>query len=651
MIKKTIFDNFPLEGVIKRSSITYVKAKVMNMDGKKHLLMTISSNKDVLKVVMNKDEYIYWHNEKVSRRNPADISWNFQYKSDNNYYGYGYHHTKKKVKFVSEADEKAFFGFRKLNKEDQCGGQSHFWDVFYQYCSKIYNDNAEKRKRQKIKEETKQSNLLSADLGVMPRINPKKYLPHYILHKNNMCKCTNCEKDIEIPQKVKHREMIKCPKCRKKVQFIDRSRKTSAINDIAWVVVPDGTTLRYVLIDRWINDMQISTHKEECARIYLTDGKPQYWEKCWKWDEKKKRWHPSRNHFFKDVINMHNNRYFNGFAAPYRDMGPFFQQLYSFFPSMTEEGFYWDGIIADIIRRDAGKTYELLIRAGYMKYAQNCSATVQVYRHETLEEILHLNRSNRRALGINPACEEIHFAQQCEKYGLLYNEPKAVALRESFGYIPDKEILQSKTIAKCNYLKSQITPDGRMQYLYNEWKHYINMCQALGYDLKNKAVLFPKDFRAMDKKISDEYDAKQEEIKAKKKALEVEDYKETISRLKKAMSESSFVKKLSKCGKGLVVKVPETPEELDKEHVALCNCLHTYKEKMAKGTAIIFFIRKVEDPDTAYFAMEYSNGKVQQIRGKNNCAAPPLVEHFGYAVIDCLNESPIIHTLAASVAS
>ena len=96
MIKKTIFDNFPLEGVIKRSSITYVKAKVMNMDGKKHLLMTISSNKDVLKVVMNKDEYIYWHNEKVSRRNPADISWNFQYKSDNNYYGYGYHHTKKK---------------------------------------------------------------------------------------------------------------------------------------------------------------------------------------------------------------------------------------------------------------------------------------------------------------------------------------------------------------------------------------------------------------------------------------------------------------------------------------------------------------------------------------------------------------------------
>lgn len=78
------------------------------------------------------------------------------------------------------------------------------------------------------------------------------------------------------------------------------------------------------------------------------------------------------------------------------------------------------------------------------------------------------------------------------------------------------------------------------------------------------------------------------------------------------------IKKFLKGTSGLLVKIPETREELIKEGNRLHNCLATYADKMAAGKTTIFFIRKIDDPDKEYFAMEYRDGEIKQLYTYHN---------------------------------
>ena len=56
--------------------------------------------------------------------------------------------------------------------------------------------------------------------------------------------------------------------------------------------------------------------------------------------------------------------------------------------------------------------------------------------------------------------------------------------------------------------------------------------------------------------------------------------------------------------------------------------LYTYVDRVAKGQTHIFFVRRVEEPDTPYFTMEYNKGRVIQCRGSHNCEMPSSVKTF-----------------------
>ena len=43
---------------------------------------------------------------------------------------------------------------------------------------------------------------------------------------------------------------------------------------------------------------------------------------------------------------------------------------------------------------------------------------------------------------------------------------------------------------------------------------------------------------------------------------------------------------------------------------------------------MIFFIRKLEDPNTPFFTLEYKNGIVAQNRGAKNCKRTKEVQEF-----------------------
>lgn len=69
-------------------------------------------------------------------------------------------------------------------------------------------------------------------------------------------------------------------------------------------------------------------------------------------------------------------------------------------------------------------------------------------------------------------------------------------------------------------------------------------------------------------------------------------------------------------------------QEIKNEGAALHHCVGTYVDRVAKGQTHIFFVRRVEEPDTPYFTMEYNKGRVIQCRGSHNCEMPSSVKTF-----------------------
>ena len=78
----------------------------------------------------------------------------------------------------------------------------------------------------------------------------------------------------------------------------------------------------------------------------------------------------------------------------------------------------------------------------------------------------------------------------------------------------------------------------------------------------------------------------------------------------------------------MIVRVPRDTQESKNEGAALDHCVGTDGDRVAKGQTHIFFVRRVEEPDTPYFTMEYNNGRVIQCRGNHNCGMPASVKAF-----------------------
>lgn len=159
------------------------------------------------------------------------------------------------------------------------------------------------------------------------------------------------------------------------------------------------------------------------------------------------------------------------------------------------------------------------------------------------------------------------------------------------------------------------------QNIISDWLDYLKECKSLGMDLKDTAVIFPKNLR-----FAHENTTKQ--IKLKKEKL----LKEKIERLslKRQRYKYSF--------KNIVSMPAASIDELIAEGAALNHCVGTYADRYAKGETDIVFIRKVFEPDRSFYTMEIKNNKVVQVRGSHNCGmtdeVKEFVEHFKNDVLN-----------------
>lgn len=143
-----------------------------------------------------------------------------------------------------------------------------------------------------------------------------------------------------------------------------------------------------------------------------------------------------------------------------------------------------------------------------------------------------------------------------------------------------------------------------------DYEDYLRQCRELRYDMRDTAISFPHDFRAMHTRCSEILSQIQQEENRRKREEKARVFNENYQ----LRTELEF-----RSGEYLI-RQPESMDEIVAEGRALHHCVAGYAVRHAEGILHILFIRRASDPDTPLYTMELStSGKVEQVRGLRNC--------------------------------
>lgn len=149
---------------------------------------------------------------------------------------------------------------------------------------------------------------------------------------------------------------------------------------------------------------------------------------------------------------------------------------------------------------------------------------------------------------------------------------------------------------------------------------YIRWLEEMGYDMRNEFNLYPKDF----KKAHDDKSKEYTRFKDRQAKEDEKRFKRLLAKLRK---ETEDVDAMNLKTEGMFIRLPKELDELKREGETLHHCVGTYRDRVAKGDTMIFFIRLESDPDQPFYTLEWK-GRVVQCRGFKNCDMTPEVKAF-----------------------
>lgn len=177
------------------------------------------------------------------------------------------------------------------------------------------------------------------------------------------------------------------------------------------------------------------------------------------------------------------------------------------------------------------------------------------------------------------------------------------------------DFMKYSTLHKLNrYLREQNI------FFSIDYFDYIRWLEEMGCNMKSEFNLYPKNF----KKAHDERSKEYLKFQEKKHQLEVEQFNALLKKMKEEVTEDNPVNVKIQ---GLFIRLPNSLDELSIEGEALHHCVATYKDRVANGETLIYFIRQEKEPDKPFYTLEWK-GKVVQCRGRNNCSMTPEVKAF-----------------------
>lgn len=151
------------------------------------------------------------------------------------------------------------------------------------------------------------------------------------------------------------------------------------------------------------------------------------------------------------------------------------------------------------------------------------------------------------------------------------------------------------------------------QMRLGDYADYLKECSLLGYDMKNKKTLYPKNLQEAHKITSNAVEIAKDQIRQK----------EFDAGIKKVYDKPEYT------DGNLLIRPAASINELCGESKALSHCVRTYADRVCNGKCAILFIRKIEEPDMPFYTLELSpGGDIVQCRGDHNCDMTDEVKAF-----------------------
>lgn len=179
-----------------------------------------------------------------------------------------------------------------------------------------------------------------------------------------------------------------------------------------------------------------------------------------------------------------------------------------------------------------------------------------------------------------------------------------------------------------NYVDRQ---NGRPRNVMHDWFDYLGWMKALHRDIKDEYYLLPKNLQAAHDDMLEEYTKKEDKIKKERQ-------KQLIKNIAKTLAEAERSGEYGMKTRKYMIVVPKDAQDIRREGEKQHHCVGTYVERVAKGETMILFVRKVKEPETPFYTMEWKNGKVVQCRGKRNAPMTEEVKAFVSAFEKMMNE-------------
>ena len=213
-------------------------------------------------------------------------------------------------------------------------------------------------------------------------------------------------------------------------------------------------------------------------------------------------------------------------------------------------------------------------------------------------------------------CRELYFFRDLRKRGTMLPGAHWEWLRKVPAAYGDFFMVKAYLNVRpaVNYFR-KICPGGTTctYNLISDYKDYLDMAKQLGYDMKSKSVLFPRNI----KKAHD----------AVNKLLQVKKDKETDGKIRKR--EAELNRKYAFEADGLLIRAPRDMGDFIDEGSMQNNCVaRMYMKPHAKGSTDILFMRRADEPDKSFCTVEICKGEIQQFRAKDNKEPPADAKKF-----------------------
>lgn len=472
----------------------------------------------------------------------------------------------------------------------------------------------------------------------------RKTMSHsqYIFYdrKNNLGTCSCCGSEmklLELP-KFKDKETGKCPRCGEKIRYrseVKRQRYNTYDEGMAVLVQKHAYHVliaRYFQIKYDYNNSQIpKVTVQEVIRTIIDYDKHSVHDYEWYYYNRAMRWclpqssmfHPNGFHHFFLKGRLHKA----GLAKELRTAGmntylQGWEQINQFMKTDSAKYCYMhiqypEHLAVNPILEPITKYGFYNLVSNYMDGSRH-SLTYQLDKDEkSIIKILRMkNRVQlREARDLNINSKELDIVQMYNRTTDI-NRSVSEILRIGEEYSGREEcafVLPDSRLRKLSkYLDRQISKNSKRNNLIADYFDYLRNCETLNYDMTSDFVLYPKNFKkAHDKSVVD----------VQSKQLEKE--YNMIAELLPSMHD-----KYDFSNDDLLIKAPDSGQDIISEGQALHHCVGTYVSRVAKGNTVILFIRRKKVPDKPYVTVEVKNDKIVQVRGFSNKTPESDVSDF-----------------------